>query len=129
MLIFYVKSWFESPLPAAAARNDLSFMMNVVRYRQTTRPKIIMAVLQSCYRHLWYLAPQTVVFALADRDLSDDQKERMARKLHSCERKQIDMGKPVFPYVDLSGEAGIPDMASFVNDSSWLVFDKLGLKG
>ena len=87
VLIFYVKSWFESPLPAAAARNDLSFMMNVVRYRQTTRPKIIMAVLQSCYRHLWYLAPQTVVFALADRDLSDDQKERMARKLHSCERK------------------------------------------
>ena len=127
ILIFYVKAWFQSPLPTAAARNDLSFMYNMMRYRQVAaKPTTIMAVMQSCYRHLWYLVPQTVVFALADADLPDRQKEAMARKLHSFERTKIDGGKPVFPFVDLSG-GEIPCMSSFVTSDSWLVFDFLGL--
>ena len=85
ILIFYVKSWFQSPLPTAAARNDLSFMVNIMKYRLVTKPSAILAVMQSCYRHLWYLVPQTVVFALADPGLADSQKEAMARKLHSLE--------------------------------------------
>ena len=128
ILIFYVKSWFQSPLPTAAARNDLSFMVNIMKYRLVSKPTAILAVMHSCYRHLWYLVPQTVVFALADPGLADSQKEAMARKLHSLERHKIEGGKPVFPYVDLSG-GDVPCMSSFVDSDSWLVFDILGLTG
>ena len=130
VVILYVKAWFQSPLPTAAARNDLTFLVNMSKYRLVTKPKIAMDLMQSCYRHLWYLVPQTVVLALADSGLSNIQKESMAAKLHSLERKKIEMGKPVFPFIDLSGLADdIPDMASFVTSDSWLVFDLLGLTG
>ena len=102
ILIFCVKPWFESPLPTSAARNDLTYMVNVMRYRKETRPNVTMAVMQSWFRHLWYLVPQTVVFALADPGLSDSQKEGMARKLHSLERVDIEGGKPEFPHIDMS---------------------------
>ena len=74
--------------------------------------------MQSCYRHLWYLVPQTDVFALADPGLSDYQKQRMARKLHSLERVQIEKGKP-----------NSQSLTSFVSTDYWLVFDMLGLVG
>ena len=94
------------------------------------RPKVVLAVLQSCYRHLWYVVPQTIVFALVDGGLSDTVKEGMACKLHSLERHDIEGGKPKFPLIEWSGEdVRIPDMTSLVTSSSWLIFDKLGLTG
>ena len=101
VLILYVRAWFESPLPAIAARNDLSFMVKVMRFREVARTKVIWEVMQSCYRHLWYLVPQTVIFALVDDDLPSCQKEAMARKLHDMKREKIEMGKPSFPHIDL----------------------------
>ena len=54
----------------------------------------------------------------------------MARKLHSLERQKIVGGRPVFPYIDLSGpEPQIPDMSALITSDSWLVFDLLGLTG
>ena len=52
VLILYVRAWFESPIPAIAARNDLSFMVKVMRFREVARTKVIWEVMQSCYRHL-----------------------------------------------------------------------------
>ena len=128
ILILSVKAWFEAPFPASAARNDLTYMINVVRYREVTRPSVTMAVMQSWYRHLWYLVPQTVVFALADTGLDNSQKERMAKKLHSLDRVKIVGGKPAFPHVDISGGSWLlPDMSAFITSDSWLVFDILGL--
>ena len=54
VLILYVRSWFESPLPAIAARNDLTFMVKVMRFKEVARTKVIWEVIHSCYRHLWY---------------------------------------------------------------------------
>jgi hypothetical protein len=130
IVILYVKAWFQCPLPTAAARNDLTFLVKMSKYRLVTKPKIAMDLMQSCYRHLWYLVPQTVVFALADPGLTDIQKERMAAKLHSLGREKIEGGKPVFPFIDLSGlDDEIPDMSSLVTSDSWLVFDLLDLTG
>ena len=130
ILIFYVKHWFEAPLPAVAARNDLNFMANMLRYRTVTKTKVVFSVMQSCYRHLWYLVPQTVVFSLVDSGLQDNQREEMAKKLHSMERREIKLGKPEFPLVEFMGEEiALPDMSSFITSDSWLVFDLLGLTG
>ena len=43
IIIFYVKYWFQTPLPTAAARNDLNFIANMLRYRLVARPKIILS--------------------------------------------------------------------------------------
>ena len=51
-LILYVKAWFMSPLPTAAARNDLQFMVNMSKYRLVTNPRIAMDLLQRCSCHL-----------------------------------------------------------------------------
>ena len=130
VLVFYIRYWFESPLPAVAARNDLTFMVQVMRYKEVAKTKVIWEVLQSCYRHLWYLVPQTVIFALVDENLQACQREAMARKLHGVKRDRIEMGKPVFPFIDLrQTDLGLPDMSCFVDTNSWLVFDLLGLEG
>ena len=52
--------------------------------------------LESACRHLWYLAPQTVVFCLIDAGMSAENKEDLAKALHSTERKTIQLGKPKF---------------------------------
>jgi hypothetical protein len=71
-----------------------------------------------------------VVLALADRGLDDAMKQAMAVKLHGLERKEIEMGKPAFPFVNWSGEEIIiPSLDSFISHKSWLIFDMLGLTG
>jgi hypothetical protein len=90
-------------------------------------------VLQSAYRHLWYVCPQTVVLALVDMGMDDHEREAMARTLHATERIKIEKGKPVFPLVDWrtgeDGEVIIPSMSTFVTSETWLAFELLGLTG
>ena len=103
-------------------------MVNLSRYRLLLKPSIALSLMQSCYRHTWYLVPQTVVFALADPGLESTQREEMAKKLYSQERTKIVGGRPVPPYIDLnSSEPRVPDMSAFISSDSWLVFDLLGL--
>ena len=105
-------------------------MVNILKYRLQVKPSISYSIIQSCYRHLWYLVPQTVVFALADPGLPDNQKENIAKKLDSLERSTVPLGKPQFPVIDFSGEdIKLPELSELVSSDSWLVFDKLGLTG
>ena len=66
--IFYVKIWFQSTFAVSAARNDLQFMANMLRYRMY-KPLVAFTILQSCKRHLWYICPQLIVLALCDEGL------------------------------------------------------------
>ena len=102
----------------------------MLKYR-LSRPRVAFTVLTSCYRHTWYVVPQMVILALADRDLEDRQKELMAQMLHSLPRQEIKTGKPDLEVkVDWSGwEVKIPDMSDLVTSDSWLIFDLLGLTG
>ena len=92
-VLFYIKYWLQTPLPSSAARLDLEFMANMLQYR-LTNPTTSFAVLQSCYRHVWYITPQLVTLALADEELEDDIKEQMAKALFSTEREEIVSGTP-----------------------------------
>ena len=92
-------------------------------------PRVSYGVLSSTYRHLWYLTPQPVVLALTDTRLEDRTREKMARTLHSRERKQIQTGKPIFPVLPYGATMVRGDMAGLVGPKSWLVFDLLELTG
>lgn len=120
VVLFYARFWFESPLASAAARNDISFMLLMLQYR-TVEPRLAFIVLQSHYRHLWYLAGQTIVFALVDPGLDEERKEELALAMHSMTRKPVEQGKPGFP--DVVFEAGwyeLPSLGSFITEESWL---------
>jgi hypothetical protein len=122
--LFYAKAFFRSPLPAAAPRVVLVFMSEVLQYR-LIHPKLAFQCLQSCTRHLWYLTPGLVVLALCDKDLDNDAKEEMGKKLFSITRPKS--GKPVFPSI-IWGEASLaPRLSFFISEESWLLFDLLGL--
>ena len=126
--ILYVQYFLQCPLASAAARNDLQFIAKVQKYR-LVNPSVAFGVLQSCYRHLWYLTPQLIVLALTDKGLSESVREDLAKALHSCERRQISPGKPVFPVLEESGEDILSNIPTIVSHESWLIFQLLGLDG
>ena len=128
VLLFYAKYWLQTPLPSSAARLDLEFMANMIKYR-LTRPRISFAVLQSCYRHMWYITPQLIPLALADENLEDSIKEQVAMTLFNTERKEIMSGKPPFPVLPFGAEYTRQDMSSLISSDSWLIFQLLDLQG
>ena len=71
------------------------------------------------------MTPQLVTLSFVDRNLSDEERERMARVLHTLPRYPIDMGKPVFPVLYWSGGVERPDLSVFIDSKSWLIFDLL----
>ena len=126
ILLVYARFWFTAPLASSAARSDLDFMIAVHDMRLVS-PKIAWKLLQSCHRHKWYLAPQLVILGLTDRDLEDENREKMAKTLHSLKRENIRTGKPTFPLLEYGPRAARQDMSTLVAPSSWLVFDILEL--
>ena len=127
--LFYAKAFFRCPLPSAAPHDDLKFMSEMVRYR-TVQPAVAFQCLQSCYRHLWYLTPSMVVFALCDKDVTSAEKEDMAKLLFITPRMdKTELGKPSFPQIIFGVNGSVPKLSSFVNEKSWLLFDLLGLTG
>ena len=128
-VVFYAKAWFISPLSSSAARNDLTFHYNVLRYREV-EPKMVFTVLKSIHRHLWYTTGQAVTLALADTGLDVSEREEMAKILHKLPRAPIQMGRPQFPVLDWSSEVLTrPRLGSLVTTNSWLIFDLLELQG
>ena len=97
LVLFYGRPWFKSSLAAVAARSDLKFITNILRYYRLSQ---IWPLLQSCYRQLWYLTGQMILLALVDKDLSKEEREEIAWVLHQSLRKEKSKyGKPVFPVI------------------------------
>ena len=84
-LILYAKAWLLAPLSASAARNDLTFQKKVLQYREV-EPKVAYEVLAVIRRHQWYLTGQAIPLALADLGLQVEEREELARSIHSMPR-------------------------------------------
>ena len=75
-------------------------------------------------RHLWFLAPTTVLFSLASEKLEEDDKSRIAVRLLTLSKsKEMHMGLPTFPQ-QLSDKTELRDL---VTSESWELFDVLKL--
>lgn len=71
-----------------------------------------------------------MILGLVDTDLEADEREELAKVLHSSPRYPVQMGKPEFPVYDWRNEVlARPRLSSLVTSSSWLIFDILGLTG
>ena len=129
ILVLYARPWLQAPLSASAARNDLTFHLNVLHYREE-EPALAFQLLSTIRRHQWYLTAQWVTLALADEGLPEEEREELARSIHSMPREEIATGKPDYPTLDWSGEVLVrPRVSSLVTKNSWLVFDLLQLQG
>ena len=80
--------------------------------------------MDSVMRHLWYLAPDTVVFCLFDPETSDVEKREVARAIvcTPCPAT-IQLGKPHMPVLMPDN----PSLASFVGTDSWKLWELLGV--
>ena len=85
-------------------------------------------VLDSLFRHTWYLTEQWVIVCLVDDDCPDVEKQAVALALSQTPRADsFSPGKPKLP-TDFWPETGIlPSLDSFVGPKSWLLPHLLGL--
>ena len=114
---------------ASAPKNTLHYISVVLKYKNHN-PRLAFSLLRSAYNHLWYVCPQTVVLALCDERLADEEREDLAKALHKQQRVPLESGKPEFPFIDLSGDSSdCVKLSSLVNSSSWLIWDMLLLLG
>ena len=123
--LFYAEAFLKAPLGASAARNDVKFINDMQKY-SSLQPAVSNACLDSCKRHLWYLTPQLIVFALCDEGLQTGTREQLAKALFDSPKPAaFDSGKPEFPKVKMNKEISIREQ--LITESSWLLFSILGL--
>ena len=101
-----------------AAYLDLQLYKDLLRY-QAIDEELAESALATLNRHLWYLAPQTVPFALFSNKVSEDDKSRMASRLLTLDRPETTtLGIPKFPVVSAGTE-----LWDLVTEESWTFFD------
>jgi hypothetical protein len=86
--------------------------------------QLAQSAIASVMRHLWYLTADTVVFALFDDDLEEQEKREIADALVQTPRVHIRLGKPSMPTHLMVGN---PRLSSFVGSQSWKLWDLLGI--
>ena len=115
---FYVPSFLLSSCGRDAAYLDLQLYKDLLRY-QAIDEELAESALATLNRHLWYLAPQTVPFALFSNKVSEDDKSRMASRLLTLDRPETTtLGIPKFPVVSAGTE-----LWDLVTEESWTFFD------
>ena len=117
-VLYYIPDFLLSSSGRDAAFNDLQLYKALLKYREVDR-ELADSALNTFNRHLWYLAPQTVLFALFSNRVSEDQKSRMASRLLTLDRKESPtLGVPKFPA--LTAETELCDL---ITEESWDFFD------
>ena len=126
----YGRYFLSAPLGTAAARHDLAFWYDLIRYEHF-EPQLARAVRTSIRRHLWYLTPELVVLCLFDDHLPEEEKQMMAAALRQVNRPaRFATGKPGQPnFNPVAAHLGPqrPHLSSFVTERSWLLFALLGV--
>ena len=117
-VIHYVPAFLLSSCGRDAAIHDLQLYKALLRY-QAVDKELAESALATLNRHLWYLAPQTVVFALFSNKVSEDTKSRMAARLLTLDRPDTpSLGLPKFPVITATTE-----LWDLVSEASWEFFE------
>ena len=133
--IFHVPKFLSAEKSDIAAAQDVHAIWQMHHMMRVSEKlaKPISSVLKSLDRHLWYLDPTTVIFALANSDLtvSDSDKRVMSRKLYNMERPEMysferKNNTGFLPPKENFLQDSPPSLDVFVTPESWLVFDMLG---
>ena len=119
---FYIPFFLTANIGADAAVTDLTLYKKLKKFSQVDK-ELADEALATLSRHVWFLAPTTVLFSLASEKLEDDDKSRIAVKLLQMPKpKEMKKGLPTFP--ELSEKTELRDL---VTSESWELFSILKL--
>lgn len=130
IVYFHAQYFLKSPLAAQAPMNDLNAfklcfnLMSTPEYKHNFG-QVAKVLHNSLLRHCWYLAPQTVIFSLADEDLETEEKMEILNTLLSYDMPtQYEMSKPDSP-IQICALSSISD---FVTEESYLFFNLMNIE-
>ena len=133
--LFYGEWFLRSYLAASAPFADLTAISQIRKYKEI-RPAAAQACLQSWSRHLDYLSPPLVIFALTDPDVPDAERKAVASALLATDKPEefppvrITVPGPDFTESNeyWAEDGSMPSLARFVDSTSWMIFHILGMK-
>lgn len=100
LIRYYIKLWFQSSDPCVAARIDLQFIQDMIRYIKVDA-NMARLILQKFSRHLWYLSEEAIGMAFFDETISNEIKTKMVAKLR--------LGESSSSETESSTSSGSPD--------------------
>ena len=118
--LYYVQFMVDAKYPAKAPNQAIE-AISALRNLKEVDPVVAKCALEVRYRHLEPVCQENVLFALADEDLDDEEKEAMGKKLlrfqQTWEPGNMVIAPPSIP--DLSNErfwvdGMVPDLPNFV---------------
>ena len=128
--LFYVEYWFSAHLASEAPYMDLKFYKSMLQYQKSDKA-IAKAILDKFYGHTWYLNQHYVPFSLFSRNVSKEEKAKIATKLTKIKSsKEYSCGYPMpVPLSQLTLEQGLAlKLSEFVDTESLFMFDAFGFK-
>ena len=122
---FYVPAWFKSSIGLDAPINDLTFLLEMLRYKKED-PAVADAAFMKLSAHQWYLTEEIVAFSFLSQHsyLTNEVKGSMALRLLSLSPPdEFRRGIPVFKRV-IDEDSKLID---FIGPETWFIFDALDL--
>ncbi|XP_065679431.1 uncharacterized protein LOC136093970 [Hydra vulgaris] len=134
---FYAKWYLESSNVSKAPNLDMKAIHQMRQFRNIClNPKAVDAVLDSLYKHTWYLDSTMIPLALLDEDLPLNEKQKIAVAILSFKmpraehfknenKEKKDIRKEIEK--NASTEKDPPSLAPLVDEFSYLMFSFCGL--
>ena len=124
----YFSKWFlKCAIVPSAPYQTLLYFKQMIDFSEFDIG-LAFTVLDSLFRHTWYLTEQWIIVCIVDDECPDVEKEAVAKALcHTPRADRFSPGKPELP-ADFWPETGrLPSLDSFVGPNSWLLPHLLGL--
>ena len=116
IVFVYFFYWFKCPNLEDVPALTLSLYKDLKNW-DTVDKLGARAAIRKLDLHLDYLAGRNVIFSFASKEVRNEEKAEMAKRLLSFEKTEIDLGKPELPRV--YNDSSLHD---FINEESWYFF-------
>lgn len=119
-VFLYVKNWFEAPISAKAAFNDLAFWKEAGKY-STFDKEIAITIKKALQPHVWYISDELIGLSLFSNKVTFKNKLSIASKMSGPAPPTMVRGN----FNVLSDEC---ELADFSNSRRTLSLTKLNIK-
>ena len=124
--LFYVKFWFTAPLAAEAPFMCLQIYKNMLQYKKHDKT-VASAVLEKFLGHTWYFNQEYVPLSLFSKNVSDQEKVEIAKKLSKVKPpKKYECGFPNPVLLPLNETGLARQLSDAIMGGSLFIFDVLG---
>lgn len=115
-----MKNWFEAPISANAAFNDLAFWKEARKY-STFDKEIAITIKKALQPHLWYISDELIGLSLFSNKVTFENKLSIVSKMSVPAPPRMVRGN----FNLLSDEC---ELADFANSRTTLLLTKLNIK-